>query len=138
MIMSDKISQLRSLRQKEILLPASGIKILIRRLTPVDFLERGNIPDVLERMGGGKSQEIALSDMDADTMKFIFSLICESTISVEDDCKLTSEKPPIKDPKTLSLYEIPQEDLNILITEVFSFGDFGGDTSLKLERFQKE
>lgn len=136
--MSDKISQLRALRQKEILLPASGIKLLIRKITPVDFLERGNIPDVLEKLGTGKAQEISLSDMDSDTMRYIFSLLCVATISVEGDSALTMEKPPIKDPKVLSLYEIPQGDLTVLITEVFSFGDFGGDTSQKLERFQQE
>jgi hypothetical protein len=123
------IKELRAGRIKEVILAESKLRVVIRKLIPFDFLEQGYIPDTMAKVQSGDPEK-----MDKESLSYLFSLICAATLEV-DGMRFTSEKPPVKD-GFVSLWELPGDDVNQLITSVFSHRD--GGEGVNPDRFPQE
>jgi len=121
--------ELQGSRVKEVTLKECGLKVRMRKLIPYDFLEQGYVPDTLAKVQSGDPEK-----MDRESLSYIFSLICSSVLDF-DGAKFTAEKPPAKE-GFFSLWELPANDLNQLIAEVFNHRD--GGEGVNLERFPQE
>jgi hypothetical protein len=119
------IQGIRQSNRKEIDLPESGLKVVIRKLTPYDFIGTGNIPDTLAQLEG---QSPDLTKMDPTALQFILSAVCNVVVDIPGETiALVPDKPSKQQgPEVLSVWEIPSGDLNTLIAAVFNFTNWGG------------